>query len=209
MKEKATMALVALAVLALMTGCSTTRQDRSKVAAASMGDLSQLLSKGERQAAAMEGAAGQLAAATPAKLRDAYGVFAKDARVFRATAETARDQARAMQKRSRRYFSTWEKELEQIANADLKKMSRERQALLESEFNAITADMAVLGKAYAACETSLADVEKFLGNDLTGVGADLARPHVKRLAQETAEVRSATQRALGAITHLEKTLKPR
>ncbi len=195
--------------LAGLVGCSTTRQERSKNASTSMRELNQLLSQAGTQTEKLQASVDKLVKAGPDDLRKAYEQFAKDAGTLRSLAGDARAQGKAMKKSSEAYFSSWEKELSQISNSDLKKMSKERQALLQGEYGDIAAAMSALGKAYTAYEKDLADMERFLGNDLTRAGSELAKPFLTRLNQEADTVQSATRKAQAAISHLETVLKPK
>lgn len=200
--------ILILAALCL-AGCSTTRQERSKIAAASMRDVNQMLAKGAEQTVAVQAAAKTLAQVQAGDIRGAYERYSKEARKLRALAADARDQGQAMRKRSKSYFARWEKELAQISNRDLKQMSQERQALLQSEYGEISAAMNALSQAYVTFEATLDDVEKFLGNDLTPTGLRLAKPHLQRLDKEADAVLAGTRKAQAAISHLADVLKPR
>lgn len=195
--------------LAGLVGCSTTRQERSVKASKSMAELNALLTQGFKQTETLQDSLNALAKAKPDDLRKAYDAFAKNADKLRSIADDARSQAKSMKKNSDAYFSVWEKELNEISNNQLKKMSKERQALLQSEYREIAAAMTGLGAAYKAYEQDLSDIEKFLGNDLTSVGGDLAKPYLTKLANESDAVLRSTKKAQSAIVHLEAVLKPK
>lgn len=201
--------LAALAIVGLLVGCSTTRQEKSAQAASSMGDLHKLLSQGAAQATKLKVAAGELSAVKTDDLRKSYDRFAEESKDLRSIADDARGQSAAMNKSAKAYFGNWEKELAEISNSDLKKMSKDRQAVLEREYEQITSAMNGLRKAYTAFENDLTDIEKFLGNDLTRNGSDLAKPYLAKLGSEADTVIAATQKAEAAITHLETILKPK
>lgn len=200
--------LVVLSILVL-TGCSTARQERAQNTATSMTSLRSLLARGSEQTSALQEAITQLTLTKPDGLRKSYDQFARKAAELRGTADEARDVGAAMKKRAKAYFANWEKEMSQISNSDLKALSKERQALLSQEFAAISAAMSDLGLAYTAYERDLSDMERFLGNDLTRVGSNLAVPHLDRLAKESGSVKAAIERTSAAVRHLETTLSPK
>jgi hypothetical protein len=200
--------LITLAA-ALMAGCSTTRQDRSAQAADSMAALNKLLDKGADRAVRLADATDKVSAVNPADLRKAYDQFARETAAIRSIAEDVRSRASAMKKRSRKYLAQWEKEISGINSIELKKMSRERLALMEQDFRKITADMATLGQAYEFCEANISDIERFLGNDLTATGRELAKPALEHLAAQVLKVKSVTRSTQDTVAHLETMLKPR
>jgi len=193
----------------LLAGCSTTRQEKSARAVSSMGDLRQLLSKGADQTVKLKASTDSLASAKTGDLRNAYDGFAKDATSLRGIAADVRSLKADMSSAAGAYLVNWEKELGQISNSDMKKMSRDRQALMKKEFGDITSAMGALGKAYAAYEKDIADIEKFLGNDLTQAGSTAVKPYLAKLVTEADSVISATKKAEGAVAHLEDALKPK
>ena len=69
--------------------------------------------------------------------------------------------------------------------------------------------MGALEKAYVAYEQDLADVERFLGNDLTRAGSDLAGPYLEKLAGEASGVLGASRNVRTGIASLEQVLAPR
>ncbi len=207
MKQMILLALVA--VMIGLAGCATARPDRSRKAAASMKELNDSLALGQSQLKRVQEATSDLARAKPEELRATYERFAQEASALRDTADDAREETRSMRKNAKAYFAGWEKELNDISNGELQQMSRERRALLESEYGRISAAMSELVQAYEAYEKDVADLEKFLGNDLTRVGSELARPFLARLPGEAEAVRRALGKAQAALGHLQDVLKPK
>lgn len=201
--------LVASMAAAVTAGCSTSRQARSADAVASLRDVRTLLERGQGRVDDLQRATLELQGAPAADLRKTYERFARAAKDLRSIAASTRSQALSMRKRGTAYLSAWEKEVGRIQNADLQGMSRERQALLSQDFGRVQAAMAALETAYVAYEKDLTDLETFLGNDLTRAGGDLARPHLKKLADDSAAVRAASEAARTAVSGLEKVLAPK
>jgi hypothetical protein len=193
----------------LMSACSTTRQERSAKAVSSLREVRELLAKGEGKVGDLQKEGGALQKAGPDNLRSAYDRFASAAKDLRNVAAETRGEAGAMRARATDYFSAWEKELGQINNVELRKMSRERQSLLNQDFGRIQRAMSSLEKAYVAYEKDLADVERFLGNDLTRMGSEMAGPYLAKLAEEASGVLGASKDVREAIASLEQVLAPR
>jgi hypothetical protein len=201
--------MIGLIVLALLAGCSTTRQDRSAQAATSMSDLRKMLDRGAEQSVELVAATDKLSAASPSDIRKAYAQFSKGAQGLRSIAEDGKSLSASMKKRSNIYLSKWEKEIGSINDSDLRQMSRERQAALEQEFRKLAASMAGLGQTYNSFERNLSDIEKFVGNDLTVAGRDMAKPALERLSGDLLKVKASTRSAQDALSRLEQMLKPR
>jgi hypothetical protein len=201
--------MIGLMVLALLAGCSTTRQDRSDQAATSMGDLRKMLDRGAEQSVELIAATDKLSAASPADIRKAYAEFSKAAQGLRSVAEDGKALSASMKKRSNVYLSNWEKEIGSISDSNLQQMSRERQAALEQEFRKLAASVAGLGQTYNSFERNLSDIEKFVGNDLTVAGRDMAKPALERLSGDLLKVKASTRSAQDALSRLEQMLKPR
>lgn len=201
--------LALLAIAGILTGCATTRQEKSARTASTMGELRKLLATGAEQTGKLQDAAENLAKVKTDDLRQAYERFAMEAKQLRAVAAETRNVNTSMSKKAHDYFANWEKEVAEIGNGDLKEMSRERQFLVQQEYGEISSTMRELDMSYTAYETDLADIEKFLGNDLTRVGSDFAKPYLNKLSAKADLVKAATRKAEAAVAHLEDVLKPK
>lgn len=201
--------MIGLILLALLAGCSTTRQERSAQAATSMGDLRKMLDRGAEQSIELVAATDKLSAASPADIRKSYEQFSKGAQRLRSTAADVKSLSASMKKRANVYLSQWEKEIGSINDGGLRQMSRERQVALEQEFRKLAASMASLGQNYNSAERNLSDIEKFVGNDLTVAGGDMAKPALERLSGDLLKVKASLRLAQDELSYLEQMLKPR
>ncbi len=198
-----------LALAGLLAGCATTRQEKSAQTASTMEDLSLLLTKSTEQAGKLQNAAEYLATVNSDGLRQAYDRFAKEATELRSIAAKTLSVNESLGKKAKDYFANWEKELGEISNSDLKTMSRDRQTLLQQQYSELSTAMDEWNKVYMGYEKNLADLEKFLGNDLTQVGSEFAKPYLEKLASDTESFKGATQKTEATVSRLGDVLKPK
>lgn len=201
--------LVAAVVATLSsTGCTTTRQERSAQAATKMTELSELLDRGEKQIEAVQKAVTALHRADADKLRKAYDRFDGEVEKMRTMADKVTATSKAMKSRSETYFKAWEAELGEIHNRDLSKLAQDRQAQLKRNFQSIQDATLQLKNSYEAYDRDIADMQRFLGNDLTRAGGSMAAPYLERLAAEAAAVKAATANTREQVAMLAGILAP-
>ncbi len=199
---------MAVVVALSSTGCSTTRQERSAQAATKMAELRDLLDQGEKQIDAVQKAVTDLHRADASHLRKAYDRFDSEAEKMRNIAGKVKATYSAMKKQSDAYFKEWEAELGEIHNRDLSKLAQERRTLLKQHYQSIQDATRQLKNSYAAYDRDIADMQRFLGNDLTRAGSSMATPYLERLAAEAAAVKAATADTRERVAMLARIMAP-
>lgn len=207
---RATMLCAVLSAGAVaLSGCSTTQAERSKRTATGLNELRELLEKGDRQVVALNGAVESVMKAEPAKLRAACAAFDKELARARKLASRAQAEVGDIKGNASAYFKVWEQQAGKLENSSLKAMSQERRAALQQDYNRTLASLERVGAAYDPYARDMADLQVFLGNDLTKAGSELAKPHLAKVLADAAPARSALADALVQVKALAAVLAPK
>jgi hypothetical protein len=82
--------------------------------------------------------------------------------------------------KGREYFDTWEKELSNIINSELRAKGEERRGELSKTFNHITSLAQEVQITYQPFIIDLTDIKTALGNDLTTTGIVSLNPYITK-----------------------------
>jgi len=172
---------VALAVgLALLAGCASGggRTKPSETAIASMKETRDELGRTQGLVDKTQQALTQLAAAQ-GDVRPPYQAFARAVADLRSSADRARRDAEAMQERGRDYLASWEKEMAQVSDPQMRAGAAERQAAVRATYREIADTNRDTRASYESYMKKLQEIQKALANDLTPGGVDTVRPAIE------------------------------
>lgn len=198
-----------LCAAGLLVSCATTGPEKSARAASSLRDVESLLQDADRQFGKLGNTLKDLRAAPVDDLRKAFDGFDGAATRTQGLAAKIRDEAEAMKKAGLSYFERWEKDAAALRDPELKALSTGRQNALRQDFKRVLAAMDSLDKAYGPFETSLRDLQAFLGNDLTRAGSELGQPYLQKAQAEAASVRSQLRETLATVRTIADQLEPK
>jgi hypothetical protein len=123
-------------------------------------------------------------------------------------AQTAKKRAEDMKARGQAYFNQWEKDLESVNNADIRKLAAERKAKLQETFRSIRGFMEPARDQFNAWLADLKDLQKYLGNDLTIAGVDAAKELIGKTQTEGRGVQQSMDRVIAELNTIVATLTP-
>lgn len=201
--------VVMLGAAVLLVSCATNAPEKSARAASSLRDVESLLQDADRQFGKLGNTIKDLRAAPVDDLRKAFDSFDGAATRTQGLAAKIRDEAEAMKEAGLSYFDRWEKDAAALRDPRLKALSAGRQSALRQDFKRVLAAMDSFDKAYGSFETSLRDLQAFLGNDLTRAGSELGQPYLQAAQAEGASVRSQLREALAAVRAIADQLEPK
>jgi chromosome segregation ATPase len=172
---------MALAVgLTLLAGCASGsgRTEPSETAISSMKETREELGRAQGLVEKTQQALTQLAAAQ-GDVRPPYQAFTKAVADLQSSADRARKDAEAMQARGREYLASWEKEMAQVSDPQIRSSAAERQAAVRATYREIADTTRDTRASYDAYMKKLQEIQKALANDLTPGGVNTVRPAIQ------------------------------
>lgn len=139
-------------------------------------------------------------------MRPAYDKFVAARAKTETAAAITRNRADKMSNEAGTHFSTWQKEIDSIGNASLKKKSQRRLETVQRSYNKVLAQLKEAGSRFRPLLSDLTDIEKALANDLTPGGVKSVRSSVNDARWNLQSARRATYDALTELASMEKSL---
>lgn len=139
-------------------------------------------------------------------MRPAYDKFVAARAKTQTAADITRNRADKMSSEAGTHFSTWQKEIDGIANASVKKKAQRRLESVQRSYNKVLAQLKEAAGRFRPLLSDLTDIEKALSNDLTPGGVKSVRSSVNDARWNLKSARSATYDALNELASMEKSL---
>ena len=104
-----------------------------------------------------------------------YKSFEKATKKLSSLSKSVDDKALQMKERADAYFAEWDKGMTNISNADLRKTSEERRAVVSGAFEDVASSLKKSKEAFDPLLADLTDIQKVLSLDLTQGGLQAVR----------------------------------
>ncbi len=193
-----------IALLALLTA-GVARAGQQELAAA-IGETRSEVMQTRDQLQATVDAIDALTKQKSGDMRPAYDKFVAARAKTQTAGDITRNRADKMSNEAGTHFSTWQKEIDGIANASVKKKAQRRLESVQRSYNKVLAQMKEAGSRFRPLLSDLTDIEKALANDLTPGGVKSVRSSVSDARWNLKSARSATSDALTELASMEKSL---
>lgn len=183
---------VAVALLAGAAGaCATSGYEKAESAADSMSTLTLRLASCSAQVDSTLASLNALRTAGGQDLRPLFRTFASAVDTYDGAASDVRTRTEKMESRTEDYLAAWEKEAAAYRNPEMKKLSEERRATAQDSFTKLMSAGAEVKAAQRPFEDDLADIRRFLSNDLTAAGVTSVNNSIDRANADGAGLKTA------------------
>lgn len=139
-------------------------------------------------------------------LKPAYDAFVTQVAKTQADAAVTKARALRMQQEAQAHFGGWQKEIDGINNAKLKKQAQKRLDKVQKSYEKLTTQLASAGTSFAPYLSDLNDITKILANDLTPGGIKAIRGTVGQAKFDLQSVRSHIYDAIKTLDGMQKSL---
>jgi hypothetical protein len=210
-EHKGVVVLAALAVGAnmLLSGCGTTSgYQQADKTGAGIADFRDELVNGKKAIDGTMKALGEIATTATTDPRKAFEKYSKAVANLESTAEKVKKRGEAMKAQGAAYFKQWEAELAQVNNPEIRKLAETRKAKLQGTFDNIRKYTEPLKTQFAPWMSTLKDLQKYLGNDLTIAGVDAAKSLFIKATNEGLEVQKSMDALLAELNTVSATITP-
>lgn len=194
---------------ALLSGCATTGPGKKQKAVSSIEGFHKELSKNLDQTTETLAALNQIGQPGDGNLYKPYNNFVKQLTRTTDNYRSMNRHANAMATKGREYFSTWEQELSNVMNSELRAKGAERRAELSMAFNRITKLAQEVQMTYQPFIIDLTDIKTALGNDLTTQGMVSMKPYITRANEEGKMVMTKLQALADEVDRVTNALSSR
>lgn len=176
----ATLFFVIWSAPSFFSGSASAGPKNKQKAVLSIEEFHKELSKNLNQLSETLASLNQLAKTEEGDLYKPYKNFVKQ---LNRTTENSRNMSKHtkdMATKGRQYFDTWEKELLNVINSELRAKGEERRGELSKTFNHITNLAEEVQTMYQPFIIDLTDIKTALGNDLTTTGILSLNPYITK-----------------------------
>lgn len=193
----------------LFSGCATTGPEKKQKAVSSIEGFHKELMKNLNQITETLTALNQIETPEKGDLYKPYQNFVKQLNRTTDNSLSMDRHATAMATKGREYFDTWEKELSNIMNAELRTKGAERRGELSATFERITRLAQEVQMTYQPFLSDLTDVKTALGNDLTPRGMAAMKPYISKANKDGEIVMVKLQALADAVDRATNALSSR
>lgn len=182
---------IAIAAIALMSGCSSTGYEKAGSTSASLQKAAAGIDKGSTQIDTALAALTDLVNNSGADIKPQFKKFDSSVSALQATAENVSAAAASMREKGNDYFKDWDQQLALIKNEDIKSRSAERKAEVQSKFTAVKQGFLLTGDAFKPFMSELKDIRTALTTDLTAGGLASVKEVVGKANADVVPLREA------------------
>lgn len=176
----ATLFIVMWSAPSFFPGYASAGPKNKQKAVSSIEEFHKELSKNLNQLTETLTALNQIAKTGEGDLCKPYKNFVKQLNRTTDNSRSMSKHAEDMAIKGREYFDTWEKELSNIINSELRAKGEERRGELSKTFNHITSLAQEVQITYQPFIIDLTDIKTALGNDLTTTGIVSLNPYITK-----------------------------
>ncbi|KXK32104.1 MAG: hypothetical protein UZ01_00645 [Candidatus Brocadia sinica] len=182
---------------------------KKQKAVSSIEEFRKELSKNLNQVTETLTALNQIAKTGEGDLYKPYKNFVKQ---LDRTTENSRNMSKHaddMAMKGKQYFDTWEKELSNIINSELRSKGKERRGEVSNTFSRITNLAQKVQSTYQPFISDLTDIKTALGNDLTTTGIVTLKPYITKANENAKTVMAKLQELADEVDRVTNALSSR
>lgn len=203
------LAATGVAAAILMTACGTTAgYKQADKTGAGMAEFRDEVLKGKQAIDNVMKALDLIAATANTDPRKAFEQFSKSVTALDSAADKAAKRGQAMKQQGQAYFKTWEEQMAQVNNPEIRALAQERKTKLQETFASIRQYTEPLKAQFDPWMSDLKDLQKYLSNDLTIAGVDGAKGFFAKARAECVEVQKSMDGLVAELNTIAAALTP-
>lgn len=192
----------------MAAGCATTGYQRAEKTVKSIEATRAELAAGQDLIAETLVALDQLYGAGGGDLRPLHAQLGRHIRMLEQQAVAARRRAEAYRQNANAYVGAWADELAQIANPEIRDVSKARRGETIRNFGAIENAAAKAREAYQPLLEDLRGIHQFLGQDLTARGVSASAGQVAEARKEAAALQQRIDDLIAELDRVSREMTP-
>jgi hypothetical protein len=140
--------------------------------------------------------------------RKAFKEFDKSVPRIDSAAGKAKKRAADMKEKGKAYFETWEKDLANVRDPEIRKLAEDRKLKLQETFGKIKTSIEPARDQFSSWLANLKDLQKYLSQDLTIGGIDAAKDLIAKSKKDGVDVQQTLDRVIGELNTVVATITP-
>jgi hypothetical protein len=140
--------------------------------------------------------------------RKAFKEFDKNVPRIDSAANKAKKRAADMKEKGKAYFETWEKDLANVKDPEIRKLAEDRKMKLQETFDKIKTSIEPARDQFTSWLANLKDLQKYLSQDLTIGGIDAAKDLIAKSKKDGVDVQQTLDRVIGELNTVVATITP-
>lgn len=205
----ATLFIVMWSAPSFFSGYASAGPKNKQKAVASIEEFHKDLMKNLNQVTETLAALNHIAKTGEGDLYKPYKNFVKQLNRTADNSQSLRKHAKDMAVKGRQYFDTWEKELSNVINSDLRSKGEERRGELSKTFNRIANLAEEFQTTYQPFIIDLTDIKTAIGNDLTTTGVVSLNPYITKANNHAKIITKSLQELADEVDRLTNALSSR
>jgi hypothetical protein len=193
--------LVLAALLAVVAGCKTSNYETGNATAEGLRASADKIQTAKGQLDSTLAALNDLVN-NPTNLPTQYTAFSSAVTGLQSSAKDVDAKVTDMRTKGAAYFQTWDEQLAQIKNEDIKSRSEARKKEVQDQFTKIKLSYTEIGDAYRPFISDLQDIQTALGTDLTAGGIAAIKGAAQKANQDAVPLKKAGDDLSSELTNL-------
>jgi len=201
-------ATAVLTTAALLTGCASAGYNKADKTGAGLAEFRDEIVNAQKTINSTMTSLDQVAQSADTNPRKAFEQFSKDVAKLDASAKKVAKRSQDMQAAGQEYFKTWEAQMAEVQNPEIRKLAETRKAKLQEAFAEIQKLSTPLKAQFDPWMSDLKDLEKYLSNDLTIAGVDAAKKLFVKAQGEGTDVQKSMDKLVAELNTVAAAITP-
>jgi hypothetical protein len=189
------------ALLAAVAGCKTSNYQTGNATAEGLQASADKIEQAKGQVDSTLASLNDLVN-NPTNLPTQYATFSGAVTGLQASAKDVDAKVTDMRAKGAAYFQTWDEQLAQIKNEDIKSRSEARKKEVQDQFTKIKLSYTEIGDAYRPFMSDLQDIQTALGTDLTAGGIAAIKGAAQKANQDAVPLKKSGDDLSAELTNL-------
>jgi uncharacterized coiled-coil DUF342 family protein len=198
------MAMTAL----LLAGCASAGYKQAEKTGAGITEYREEIFKGKQAIDATMQSLGQITATANTDPRQAFQQYSKDVTTLESATAKVRKRSQELKAKGEVYFKQWQQEIATVQNPEIRKVSEEQKAKMQTTFDNIQKHADPLKAQMDPWLSDLRDLRTYLSNDLTVSGIDAAKPLFEKTQTKGAEIQKSMDALVYELNNVSTAMTP-
>lgn len=202
------LSLLGVAAVAAFFGCSSSGYQQADKTSDVIAEFRSEIVNGKNAIDATMISLSQISETAATDPRKAFEQYSKDLAKLESSASRLRSISQDVKAQGKTYFASWEKQLAEVKNPEIRNLALERKEKLQLNFDVIRQNVEPLKAKFDLWMSDLKDFQKYLGNDLTVAGVSAAKNIQAKTINEGRDVQKSLDTLVNELNTVVASITP-